>query len=95
MLQKYYGKINYENGYCGCDETEYHIIEAVDEEDAKRILEEIAEEDFYSYMESYSHVAEGYDWFNGWETEEDEEAYYSGGYCSCGLVSKEEYDENN
>lgn len=95
MQQKYYGKINYENGYCGCDEMEYHIIEANNEEEAKQILEDIAEAGLYDYAEDYCHVAEGYDSFYGWETEEDAEIYYSGCYYGYELISKEEYYEDD
>lgn len=80
-----YFKVNYENGYCGCDETNYFEAESL--EDA----EEYASEGLNDYADSYAHCAFG--WGNT-PSEEDEAYYYEN--CTFGVeeVSEEEYLEN-
>ena len=78
-------RINYSNGYCGCDESE--VLEVKDIEEA----EAYAAEAIHDYAESYSYVSTG--WEQDFESEEDEEAYYENCDFDITEITEEEYQE--
>lgn len=80
-------KIEYDNGYCGCDQEEF--IQATDEAEA----EKTALEGLHDYAETYEHTAEGYDSDDGWEDEDAESTYYENISYSVTKITKEEYLE--
>lgn len=82
---KYY-RIEFENGYCGCQQEDYIKAESYDE------AVEYAREEVYSYAESYSHVAFGWD---EEPTEEEQDDYLEGCSYSISEISKEEFEENS
>lgn len=83
-----YFKIEYSNGYCTCDEEIF--IKADSEEQA----EEFAEEGLAEYGEQHTNGVQGYDFFNGWDSEE-EAANYEEGLSFCVTeIDREEFLEN-
>lgn len=78
-------RINYSNGYCDCDESEVLEVENIEEAEA------YAAEDIYDYAESNAYVATG--WDEGFESEEEEEAYYENCTFDIEEITEEEYQE--
>ena len=78
-------RINYSNDYCGCDESEVLEVENIEE------AEDYAAEGVYDYAESYIHIATG--WDEGFEFEEEEEAYYENCTFNIEEITEEEYQE--
>ena len=78
-------RINYSNDYCRCDESEVLEVENIEEAEA------YAEENIYEYADSYSYVATG--WDEGFESEEEEEAYYENCTFDIEEITEEEYQE--
>lgn len=78
-------RINYSNGYCGCDESNVYEVEDMQE----AVL--IAEECLLDYAESYEHVAAGFGAYFG--TSDDREAYYEDCSYTIDEISEKEYEE--
>lgn len=78
-------RINYSNGYCGCDGSEVLEVENIEEAEA------YAAEGIYDYAEPYTYVATG--WGEGFESEEEEEAYYENCTFDIEEITEEEYQE--
>ena len=78
-------RINYSNGYCGCDESEVLEVENIEEAEA------YAAEGIYDYAELYTYVATG--WNEDFESEEEEEAYYENCTFDIEEITEEEYQE--
>ena len=78
-------RINYSNGYCGCDESEVVEVENIEE------AEVYAAEGIHDYAEPYTYVATG--WDEGFESEEEEEAYYENCTFDIEEITEEEYQE--
>ena len=83
--KKMFVRINYSNDYCGCNQSE--VLEVENIEEAKVY----AEEAIYDYAESYTYVATG--WDEGFESEEEEEAYYDNCTFYIEEITEEEYQE--
>ena len=85
-----YIKYIYENGYCGCDEEDIITFEdgTTDAE-----INNYLSEGLNDYASEYEHAAAGYDWDEGWESEEDEEAYYENCSYNWTEVTEAEYKE--
>lgn len=79
-------RINYSNGYCGCDESKVLEVENIDEAEAYAV------EDLDTYADSYSYGAIGWD-EEGFESEEEEEAYYENCTFYIEEITEEEYQE--
>lgn len=77
------------NNYCGCDIDEYITC---DDDFSDSALDVIAGDMAWDNGESFEYVATG--WNEGFESEQDEEDYYSNCWCDWVEVSKEEYEEN-
>ena len=78
----------FENGYCGCDQTDFYTF--VDDTTTSEINDQMYDA-MCAYAESYSHVAFGWD-----EPYTDEEwDDYLENQCSVNweVVSKERWDE--
>ena len=78
-------RINYSNGYCGCDESKVMEVENIEEAEAYAV------EDIYNYADSYCYVDTG--WDVGFESEEEEEAYYENCTFYIEEITEEEYQE--
>ena len=78
-------RINYSNGYCGCDESEVLEVKNIEEAEA------YAAEGIYDYAESYTNVVTG--WDEGFESEEEEEVYYENCTFDIEEITEEEYQE--
>ena len=78
-------RINYSNGYCGCDGSEVLEVENIEEAEA------YAAEGIYDYAEPYTYVATG--WDEDFESEEEEEAYYENCIFDIEEITEEEYQE--
>ena len=78
-------RINYSNGYCGCDESKVLEVENIEEAEA------YAAEGINDYAESYTYVVRG--WDEGFESEEEEEAYYENCTFDIEEITEEEYQE--
>ena len=78
-------RINYSNGYCGCDISEVLEVENIEEAEA------YAAEGIYDYAESYTYVATG--WDEDFESEEEEEDYYENCTFDIEEITEEEYQE--
>lgn len=50
-------------------------------------------EDLLIYADGYAHVAEGFSYEDGWESEEDEDSYYENCFYGWVEITKEEYNE--
>ena len=59
------------NGYYGCDETEYYIFP---EGTTDKEIDKYIEEGMYDYAEDYVNSVRGYD--KDWENEDEEQEYY-------------------
>ena len=75
-------RINYSNGYCGCDESEVLEVENIEEAEA------YAAESICDYAESYTYVATG--WGEDFESGEEEEAYYKNCTFDIEEITEEE-----
>ena len=83
------------NGYAGCDDEHYFKEEFPDDtpdEVIDSFINDLYSAEVYDYLETYSYVATG--WGEDFESEEDEEYYYSGEYCNWEYITEEEYLEN-
>lgn len=78
-------RINYSNGYCGCDESKVMEVENIEEAEAYAV------EDLDEYADSYAYVDTG--WGVGFESEEEEEAYYENCTFYIEEITEEEYQE--
>lgn len=78
-------RINYSNGYCGCDESEVLEVENIKEAEAYAV------EGVHDYAESYTYVVTGLD--ESFESEEEEEAYYENCTFDIEEITEEEYKE--
>lgn len=83
-----YFKVTFDNGYAGCDDERY--LAMPDEES----VEEYCRYELSDYAEENINGAAGWDWYEGWESDEAEEEYYDGCSWSYEEITKEEYDEN-
>ena len=84
-----YVKFSGGNGYCGCDWEEFL---AVDDDTTETDLTNTAQQLAYDYAEGYEHVAEGYDYEDGWDSDESEKEYYENVNYTWKWISKEEYE---
>lgn len=84
-----YVRIEYDNGYCGCNESEVMKVDTLEE------AEEYAQEGIYDYGQTYEHCAEGYDSDEGWLDEEEEEYYYENLSFTVTEITKEEFENEN
>ena len=78
-------RINYSNGYCGCDVSEVIEVETMEE------AEFYASENLRSYAESYAYAAIG--WDQDFESEEEEEDYFENCTFDIEEITEEEYQE--
>lgn len=78
-------RINYSNGYCGCDESEVWEVEDMKE------AEFYAAEGLPEYAQSYTSVVTG--WNEDFESEEEEKEYYAGCTFYIEEITEEEYQE--
>lgn len=76
------------NNYCGCDLDEYEKFDDITDKELDQYAEGLAQDN----GESFEHVAIG--WGEEFESEEEEEDYYSNCWCKWEEISKEEYEEN-
>ena len=78
-------RINYSNGYCGCDVSEVIEVENIEE------AEEYASENLRNYAEPYSYAAIG--WDQDFESEEEEKDYFENCTFDIEEITEEEYQE--
>ena len=79
------------NGYVGCHDERYFKEEFPDntpDEVIDNFINNLYSEEVYDYLDSYSYIAT-----DDFESEEDEENYYSGEYCNWEYITEEEYLE--
>ncbi len=77
-------------GYAGCNEED---VMALPDDISDVAIEANLYEALQDYAQSMEHVAEGYDWEEGWENEEDKEYYYENCNYSWEEITEEEYNE--
>ena len=78
-------RINYSNGYCGCEVKDDLEVETMEE------AVFYANENLRDYAESYAYVATG--WDKDFESEEEEESYYDNCTFDIDEITEEEYQE--
>ena len=78
-------RINYSNGYCGCDVSEVIEVENMKE------AEEYAGENLRNYAEPYAYAAIG--WDQDCESEEEEEDYFENCTFDIEEITEKEYQE--
>lgn len=94
-MRTYYIHFSFSNGYCGCDEEDYICRTIANDDISQQAIDDSIQEEFedkmYEYLEEYEYIATG--WGEDWESEEDREEYYQGGYCGWEYITEEEYHE--
>ena len=78
-------RINYSNGYCGCDVSEVIEVENMKE------AEDYAGENLRTYAEPYAYAAIG--WDQDFESEEEEEDYFENCTFDIEEITEKEYQE--
>ncbi len=79
-----------DNGYAGCLEEE---VEAFPDDTTDHEIREMIEEMVGPYGDDHINGVEGWDWEEGWESEEDEETYYENIDYGWEDISEAEYKE--
>lgn len=78
----------FENGYCGCDETDFYTF---DDDTTTEEIDDAIYDAFANYAESYAHVAFGW---NEEYTDEEYADYLNNSACfNWEIVSKEYWDK--
>lgn len=84
-----YVRVHFENGYCGCDETDvWEYPDNVTQEDVANDCEE----HLYDYAESFAHVAFGWD---EEYSESDFDDYLDSCYYTFDIISENELTEDD
>ena len=77
----------FENGYCGCDQTDFYTF---DDDTIESEINDLMYDAMCAYAESYSHVAFG--WVEPYTEEEWEDYLENQCMVNWEIVSKERWD---